>query len=464
MAGIGFELQKLSVREDISGRVTSMAQGSLIAAGPWLITIVCLGLVSLSTSASIDVATLASFRVVIIYAFAVSLTTTAPVVMVATRLLSDALYAGRPEAAMPILVSALAGAGAVSGTVVAVLYGYVFAMPLEIGLAGFIACLLVSFLWVAVAFSGAIYDHVAVSAAFAAGMIVALVGTILAALQLGTATSMVWTFNVGIATTLFALLARVILTFPFRLTQLGAAFRSLIDGLAHYRLLAAGALFGTLAIWIDKWMLAGSSYGRATAEGLRHAPIYDSAMFVAYLAVIPSLALFVIHLETEFSTRYNAYFRDIQSHATLERIERDGRAMGRQTTAIIRSLVLMQFGVCALVAAFAPWIVEVLGLQFQQVGVLRFGVFGTVFHFLLIACSSVVLFVDRRFAYMALHLFFFLAMAGATAATLYLGQQYLGYGYFAACVASGAVAYITMEAVLRRLDFYTFIANIHAGP
>ena len=42
--------------------------------------------------------------------------------------------------------------------------------------------------------------------------------------------------------------------------------------------------------------------------GLVHAPLYDSAMFIAYLAIIPALALFVTHVETSFFEKYRAYY------------------------------------------------------------------------------------------------------------------------------------------------------------
>ena len=103
MAGIGFELRKLSQRQSISAIVGAFGHAAVIAAGPWLFTILSLASITLVTEQVAGLATLANFRAVIIYAFAVSLVLTAPVTMVATRLVADALWLRKPERVRQLL-------------------------------------------------------------------------------------------------------------------------------------------------------------------------------------------------------------------------------------------------------------------------------------------------------------------------------------------------------------------------
>jgi uncharacterized membrane protein len=280
------------------------------------------------------------------------------------------------------------------------------------------------------------------------------------AFKVGTPAAMVWGYNAGLAVTLFGLLARIIATFPFRLDRFSAAVHAIYFGLKRYRMLALGGLAGAIGVWIDKWVVWSSSYGDTTLEGLPHSPIYDSAMFVAYLAIVPSLAFFVVHLETRFFENYVRYCSDLQQHATLAKIERSAERLGHETLATIRSVILLQLGLCGFVIVFVPMIVDVLGMQYRQTGILRFGVAGTLFHFVFLACSAVVLFLDLRRTYFALQALFLALSAVATAATVMLGAPYLGYGYLVACAISGIVAYSVMANVLKRLNFYTFVASI----
>jgi len=463
MAGIGFELQKLSLQENIGGRVASFGHGAIVAAGPWLLTIISLGLIGVLSEGSVDLAVRSTFRVAIIYAFALSLILTAPTVMVSSRMLSDALYQKRPDKAIPILFAALLIAGIKAALVTGWLYFSVYDLPLQLAVSGFVACLLVSFLWVVLNYCGAVYDHRGVTFSFIFGMLSGLVGAVVLAINVPGAPGMIWGFNIGLTVTLFSLLARVLATFPFRLADPVEALRQFVRGMVRYELIAFGALFGAIAVWIDKWIVWHSPFGETITEGLLHSPLYDSAMFVAYLAIIPSLAFFVIHLETDFFRNYIRYYNDIENHATLSQIEESSEKLGQQTLSTIHSIMLLQFGVCAFVAVFAPLIVDVLDMQFRQISILRFGAVGTLFHFIFLASSSVVLFLDRKLAFMMLQALFLLLNSAFTIASLALGARYLGGGYFLASLVSGLIAYMVMIAVLGKVNYHTFIGNIPVG-
>ena len=92
MAGIGFELRRLARRETLSSLVAAVGHAAVIAAGPWMFTIISLALITLIVQPVVGIETLSAFRIVVIYAFAASLVMTAPVTIVATRLLADALW------------------------------------------------------------------------------------------------------------------------------------------------------------------------------------------------------------------------------------------------------------------------------------------------------------------------------------------------------------------------------------
>jgi uncharacterized membrane protein len=202
-----------------------------------------------------------------------------------------------------------------------------------------------------------------------------------------------------------------------------------------------------------------SPFGTQIQNGLLHAPLYDSAMFVSYLVVIPAYAAFVLHLEVRFFRNYRLFYSSILEHATLAQIRAHGRRLRDETIASLTGITVPQLVICALVAASAPAVVEVLDMQFRQVGTLRLGVIGAAFQFLFITCSSLTLYFDRRIVFLALQALFLVLNTALTWALLPLGQTYLGLGFLAASAISAAVAYLALVRTLYRLDYLTFIAN-----
>lgn len=458
MAGIGFELRRLSQEQSLSGLVGALGHAAVIAAGPWLFTIISLATITLFTEQVAGLATLATFRAVIIYAFAVSLVLTAPVTIVATRLVADALWLKKPERVRPLLYGAYVVAIAVVSAGVAGLAIY-FRMPPTLGIALLAASLTVALIWVALSFCGAVRDYRGVTIAFALGLFTSVVCAIGAAIAGLGAAWMVWGFLTGLGLTFLLLTLRVLDAFPGRLERPETGFDMIVGGFRTYAHLALGALAATAAVWIDKWIFWFSPIGEMVSGGLVHAPLYDSAMFIASLVIIPALSVFVVQLETEFFERYQHYYSTIATHGTLRQIE-DARArLARATLDQLVLVTVMQVGICAVLVLSAPLIVELLNLQFQQISILRYGAIGAVFQFVFISSTSMLLFFDRRRLYLALQTMFLVLNGGLTLLTIHLGETYFGVGYFAACLIASMFAYLAADRTFERLNFLTFLGN-----
>jgi polysaccharide biosynthesis protein PelG len=121
MAGIGFQLRLLSRQETISSMVAAMGHAAVIAAGPWLFTIFALATITALTERVAGLPTLATFRVVVIYAFGISLLMTAPITIVTTRRVADALWGKKPELVGQLLLGAFLLSLAATGVGVAFL-------------------------------------------------------------------------------------------------------------------------------------------------------------------------------------------------------------------------------------------------------------------------------------------------------------------------------------------------------
>lgn len=458
MAGIGFELRKLTRLDTLSSVAAAAGHAAIIAAGPWLFTIFSLATITMLTQPIIGLGALSTFRAVIIYAFAISLVCTAPVTMVATRLVADALWSRRPEEVRGLMLGACLWAlAAVAVGLALVVAGMQIAAPLAVTLVFTTAS--VALIWVTLSFCGAVRDYKGVTLSFLAGLLVALGAAVGMAIAGFEAVGMACGFLVGLQVIFVGLAHRVLATFPHPCTDALAGARAIYRGFRHYRHLALGALAGTLGVWIDKWLFWGSAEGDTVVGGFLHSPLYDSAMFIASLAIIPSLAAFVVRLETEFFDRYQHYYATIKSHGTLRQIEAARARLAASTLDGLTLVTVAQAGVCAVLVLAAPSIIELLGLQFRQVSILRYGALGVIFQFVFIACSSMLLFFDRRPLYLALQVLFLVLVAALTLVSLRLGEDYYGVGYFAACAIAGFVAYRIADSTFDRLNFLTFLGN-----
>jgi polysaccharide biosynthesis protein PelG len=459
VAGIGFALERLYRGASLSDRAVSFAHAAIVAAGPCLLFVLCIWLISASISELEGRTTIASFRALIIYSFALSFVVTAPIALVSARLVSDRLHDLR-VADVPAIMLASFGFSAV---VIVACAAALFGLPLELEPAVVIAavanCALIGLIWVACLFASVTRDYTSVTAFFGLGTALAVLGVTLGYNLRPDLEIMLWAFNIGLAATLFGLLTRVIATFPFAVRAGTTALVPLARAAAAYWPIALGGLCGALGAWVDKWVVWLSPYGTEIQYGLLHAPLYDSAMFLSYLVVVPAYAAFIIHLEVRFFRNYRLFYSSILEHATLAQIRAHGARLRGETIASLSAITVPQLVVCALVALLAPALVSLLDMQFRQVGMLRLGVIGAAFQFLFITCSALTLYFDRRAVFLFLQLLFLALNGGLTFALLALGPNYLGLGFLAASALSALIAYLALARTLHRLEYLTFIAN-----
>jgi uncharacterized membrane protein len=459
VAGIGFALERLYRSPALGDRVASFAHASIVAAGPCLLTVLCIWLIGATISEQEGKTTIAAFRALIIYSFALSFVVTAPIALVSARLISDKLHDLELLDIPAIMLTAFGCSALLVVVSAAILFGVPLDLDPAVAVAAAVNCSLIGLIWVACLFSSLTRDYTIVTAFFALGMTLAVVG-VKSGYELRPALEiMLWCFNIGLAVTLFGLLARIISTFPFAVNDIVTPMLKFGRSVAAYWPIALGGLFGAIGVWVDKWVVWLSPYGVQIQYGLLHAPLYDSAMFLSYLVVVPAYAAFIIHLEVRFFRNYRLFYSSILEHATLAQIQAHGRRLRDETIASLSSITVPQLVVCALVAVSAPALVDLLDMQFRQVGTLRLGVIGAVFQFLFITCSSLTLYFDRRALFLILQLVFLTLNGGLTFLLLALGANYLGLGFLAASAISALSAYLALARTLHRLDYLTFIAN-----
>jgi uncharacterized membrane protein len=457
MAGIGFVLRRLARRDTLGSKLHGYVHGAFVACGPWLSTVLALGSVELLGRRIVGPEELARFSVVVIYNFCFSLVLAGPIVMVITRLLSDDIRARRVEGVPGMLIGALTLLWATQALVAVPFYGFAVDLaPLErvVSVIGF---LLIGGIWLVAVFLSALKSFGTISLAFVLGMAAAFGAAALLVEPfggLGAATG----FSGGLALIFFILVARVFAEYPYPVAR---PF-SFLSGFATYWEFAVVGLVYNAAIWADKWVMWLSPGGTTVAGAMPVYPAYDGAMFLAYLSIVPAMAVFVVVIETRFFEVYLRFYDDIGNHATLEEIHRNHALLSRTLRENIRNITILQIAVCYLTILVAPSLIDIARGGYEMVPIFRFGTIGAAFHALLLFTMVTMSYFDLRRELLVVSVAFLVLNTGLTLVTLRLGPDFYGYGYFLACLLSAILAYAVSAFTVTRLPYVTFVAHNRA--
>ena len=459
MAGIGFKLQRMAEGRSLSGQVAAYVYSIFLVAGPWIFMVIAIAGMSSLACPSQRCSQVQEFRSIVIYSFCFSLLLAGLISLPITRYVSDEIYAKRGQ----FITGAYASALALYLVFATVLIGpfYIFAadLPWAHKLAAYHNVLLVGAAWLIVPFLGALKDYRGVSLAFLAGA-ATMLGA--AALQKNSGSgpqslAMLNAFNLGLAVINGGLALRVLREFGHHIRFDGA----LLGAFKRYWELAAIGFVHYFGIWIDKiimWNLAAT--GTLTVGGaFRTNPDYDAVMFWAQLTTIPILAVFFVHVETNFYKLYRRFYDCLQRFASKREIEDRMAAL----QAFVMRNVLGLFGAISVVTMaamlFSFVAIEAVGLRANQMGMLRAGLLGVGFHASALFCQVFLLYFDLRRYALALTLTYAVLNTTLTLGLLPLGFAYYGYGPMVAAVITFVVAIAILVRELPWLHYHAFVTN-----
>jgi uncharacterized membrane protein len=452
MAGIGFELNKLARRDDLTGLAGAYLHSMFAIAGPWLFTVVALAFTTYLWGGS-DSTEMMNFRGVIVYNFSFSLALSAPVYMIMTRYLADQIHVKNVTSTPTVMLESLMLVFCFNLPVAIFFYGFYFDMPLDLRLAAFSNMFLIAGVWCLGVYLTALKDFTAITWTFIIGMAIA----VLCAYHFGhgQAAAMVAGYNAGLAVIVFMLAGRIFAEYPYHLTP-NFALKPFWN---KYWELAIGGFFYNAALWIDKWIMWFAPEAVELPTKMRFFPDYDSAMFLAAMTILPSIAMFVFSIETNFFHPYRRFYGNILAHASMRRIRNFHEKIMDAILEGGRNLVLLQGIVAFLAILLAPQIFEKIGMFFVQLAMFRLGVLGSFFQVLVLFSTIILSYFDCRRANMWIFVFYFVSNAVLTLIFMQAGYEYYGYGFFLSSALTFFVAAAVLFAHTRKLVYHAFITN-----
>src|SRR4051812_16508956 len=163
MAGIGFALNRLYRSDSLSNRAVSLGHAMVIAAGPCLFAVLGIYLITTFNIELEGHTTIAAFRALVIYSFALSFVITAPIGLVSCRLISDKLHDRDVGAVTGIVLVAVVLSAVVTFAAAGVLFGIVLDLGSRIAIAAIVNCGLVGLVWIGCLFCSITRDYNAVT-------------------------------------------------------------------------------------------------------------------------------------------------------------------------------------------------------------------------------------------------------------------------------------------------------------
>ncbi|RFC63439.1 hypothetical protein DYI37_10400 [Fulvimarina endophytica] len=453
MANIGFELRFPSRDRSLSGALADGLFGASVVAGPWILTVLAMGLLQATRQDDGDAFALQS---IIIYIFFITLLATAPVIALCGRLLADDLYRNDPSEIADAYVTCLFLSW-LSTTVIAalLLFSRMSVEPVDI-LIAVQACGLASLMWPSFAFASSVKRYGLIGASFAIALVVS-VGASLALREAGFGApvqAVGFSFGLALGSSIIGgFLLRAFGGASVGAPRIGAR---LSQAWRDHRPLVLGAAFAVAAIWIDSVVMWLGPLGIAAANGLETAPTYDSAMFVARLAMVPGLAFNFLAIDPASYGAIRRYLQGIEERDTLVAIQSRLSNVETLIDLQLRGLLVLQTGLTGLFVVLVPFAIPFVGLAHVQIATLQFGILGALFHVIFFAATALVLNCGAERDFMRLQVLFFVLNGGGAALSLLLPSAYLGVGYFLAALVSGLASLYVLQSVLQRLTRLTF--------
>ena len=452
MAGIGFELRKMLSKDSYSGLLGAYGYAGVVSSGPWVFSIAGVLAIGMLARGTVPPHRVTQFLVSVTYLMAGSVLLTGPLQLMFSRFVADRIYEERRDRILPNLFGALTLTTVTSGVLASLLVFGTFREPFTCQ-----ALLVANFVvlcdaWLLTVLLSGVKAYRTVVALFLAAYLVSVASAV--ALRPYGLDGLLAGFLVGQAGAAFAALGLAIHAFP---GHRRVRFEFLDPTRAHYELAAVGAVF-YIGAWADKavfWFNPSTS--AAVIGPLRFSIIYDLPIFLAYMSVIPAMAVLFLRLEADFADRCQAFFSAIRDGAPLDRIEHLKDRMVSCVRQGLFEVLKVQAVTLAAVFVAGPLVLKATGISPLYLRLLYVDAVGVSLQVLFLAVLNVLFYLDERKAALALSGVFAFANLTLTLVTQRMGPDWYGFGFAAAALIAAVFGLPLLSGKFARLERETFM-------
>ncbi len=455
MAGIGFELERSLDKKSLLSYLKVYGYSSMLSAGAWMVSIIAIILVGyISIASSKGFKDTIEFQLIVTYAFmfSSSFLLSAFLQLPLTRFIADRLYEKRNEEVLPAFFGAVT-VSLVTGVVFLSFYVFylfpnkdIYFKILVIGV-----FLIVSLVWLANVLASSLKRYKTILASF---FFTYLIIVLLVFFFKSSEYFLLFAFFTG-NFFLFSVLTFLILKeFP---SDRLVSFKLFNPKTFYWRLAAAG-VFYNLGVWIDKiifWLHPMTGY--YLSGHLRASIVYDLPIFLAYLAIIPSMAIFFYRLEVDFTKSFINFYSSITQGKPLFIIKKYKNLMNRDIRGIIREIMIIQMIINIFIYFSAEYIFDKFSIPRLYLDLFYILLVGATLQLCFMTMMALLFYIDKRIETLYLSILFFSLNAIFTYISINLGPEFFGYGYALSLLFSFIVSLFVVRYKFARIDYETFM-------
>ncbi|MFY8274684.1 exopolysaccharide Pel transporter PelG [Pseudoalteromonas sp. SSDWG2] len=452
MAGIGFELRRILQKNTLLSYLEAYGLAAVVGSGPWVLSIIALMVIGmLSIGRIFPSSMIIQFLVLVTYMMAGSLILSGLFQLMLTRFISDRLFEKNDHKVTPNLLGCM-----LVVSVMATLLGVLVLSQTHLNsaikmslLCGFVV---LCNLWLIIVFLSGMKQYYRIVLTLCGGYaLMVLCSWLLPPYGL---LGLLIIFAACQALITFVLLFFVLRNYA---SNELVSFEFLDHKKAFYSLALCGLMYN-VGVWVDKfvfWFSPDVSF--AVIDIFRASYIYDLPIFIAYLAIIPGMAVFMLHMETDFAASNEKFYKTVREGGTLESVYLLKDQMVLDCKNSLYQIFKVQGLTLALLLLWSKEILLFLKIDLAYLHLLYVDLVGVSLQVIVMAILNVMFYLDRRYEALML----VSIMAGTnfalTELSIMLGPQMYGYGFALAMLITTLAGLIWLNRQFARLEYETFM-------
>jgi len=208
---------------------------------------------------------------------------------------------------------------------------------------------------------------------------------------------------------------------------------------------------------MDKFVFWFMGEGKLVTGLLYTNLYYDTAIFLAYLTVVPSFAIFMVQVETNFYIKYAYYFRTIENRYDLNMIDSGRLEIVTSLRQALNRLLRIQFFITLLAWLFAEPIFKFLGLPTMMIPIFRYGSIAAFLQALFLILNIIHLYFKDTKPVLINYAFFMVSNFLLSWLSLVLDFRFWGLGYLLSTLMTLVLSFVTLNKTLISLNLFTFM-------
>jgi uncharacterized membrane protein len=455
MAGIGFELRKI-LKED---RILSLAKvygySAILSSGPWVISIIAILLVGFINLANYGAQSdVYRFQVVITYAIALasSLIITGIIQLPFTRYVADLIFKHQEEQILPSYFGAIFLSWILGFPLIVPFYMWIFKGQGAVFIIGVIVTFLVlCAVWISSILAASLKYYNSVVWSY----FLSYAAIVLCSVYFGdTIEKLIYIFFGGNAILLVILMTLIIKSYN---SSVFLKIDFFLEKNFYWSLALAG-LFYNIGAWIDKIIFWYSPQTGYAVIGKLHASVvYDIPIFLAYLSILPGMAIFFFRLEADFAEKYDLYYNAVRNGAVFDTISNYRDDMVLVIRHAIHEIIIVQSVIDIILFLSAPYFLKLLNIPQLYLGLLYILTIGAMLQLAFMSVLAILYYLDRKLVAMWLSFAFLVLNTVLTLISIDLGPAMFGYGYAVSLLIVFLASIVVIRNEMDRLNYETFM-------